>query len=328
MDAAAIGAAHGGSFTKGAVANVPNGGSNTPYTDSNGKLRTSEIVVSGLGHAWPAGSGGQNSNYVSSTKVNYPAFVMDFWFTNNLRATAIPAPVMTACSASVSGNTATIAGAATDAAGIASYRVVLNGPTPVNNGTAGSGASFSIGLALANGYYTGSVSATSAGTGLTSAPCALAQFLVGPAPALLPPAALTVTATTSTAVSLSWSAASGASGYHLCRNGSKITAAPLTGTSFSDSGLAPATSYGYQASSVGSGGAESTLSAAVTGTTKGACTATTSTNYAHVQAGRAYNSGGVALATGSNQNMGLNNIFYSSTLAQTAPGYWVIGSCP
>lgn len=331
MDAAAMRGVYGGTFTKGATASVPTGGTNTPYTDSNGKLRTSEIAVTGMGHAWPAGPGGQNNNFVSSTKVNYPAFVMDFWFKNNLRASAIPAPVMTACRATVSGNAATITGSATDAAGaISSYRVVLSGPTAVNDGAAGSGASFSIGYALANGYYTGSVSATNATTGLTSAPCAISQFLVGPAPAILPPTALSVTGTTAGAVSLSWSAASGATGYNIYRNGAKITPSPVSATTFTNTGLAASTSYSYQASSVGSSGAESALSAAVTGTTKPSftCGSTTSSNYAHVQAGRAYNSGGFALATGSNQNMGLNNIFFTTTLAQTAPSYYVIGNCP
>jgi poly(3-hydroxybutyrate) depolymerase len=47
-----------------------------------------------------------------------------------------------------------------------------------------------------------------------------------------------------------------------------------------------------------------------------------------VQAGRAHDSGGYAVANGSNQRMGLDNTFYASTLAQTAPGYFVIGACP
>ena len=78
LDAAAMRIAYGGSYTKGAAVSVPTGGSNIPYTDANGKLRTSEITVTGMGHAWPAGSGGQNANYVDATKVNYPSFVMDF----------------------------------------------------------------------------------------------------------------------------------------------------------------------------------------------------------------------------------------------------------
>ncbi|EEP70997.1 poly(3-hydroxybutyrate) depolymerase [Micromonospora sp. ATCC 39149] len=54
-------------------------------------------------------------------------------------------------------------------------------------------------------------------------------------------------------------------------------------------------------------------------------TCVTASNYAHVAAGRAYQSGGYAYAVGSNQRMGLYNVFYTSTLKQTAPGYWVVG---
>jgi poly(3-hydroxybutyrate) depolymerase len=330
MDAAAMRGAYGGAFTKGAAGNVATGGSNVPYTDSNGKLRSSEITVTGMGHAWPSGTGGQNANYVDATKVNYPAFVMDFWFNNNLRASSVASPVMTACQAVVSGNTGTISGSATDAAGtISSYKVVLNGATAVNDAAAGSGANFSIGYALANGYYTGSVTATDAGTGKTSTPCAIAQFLVGPAPAIQPPAGLTVTASTASSISLSWTAVSGASGYHVYRNGSKVTTSPVTATSYTSSGLAAATSYNFQASAVNAT-SESVLSNAVIGTTSSgfSCTATTSSNYAHVQAGRAHDGGGYALANGSNQNMGLDNTFYTATLAQTSAGYYIIGNCP
>ncbi|MEU8254943.1 PHB depolymerase family esterase [Micromonospora inaquosa] len=51
----------------------------------------------------------------------------------------------------------------------------------------------------------------------------------------------------------------------------------------------------------------------------------TASNYAHVVAGRAYQSGGYAYANGSNQRMGLYNTFYTSALKQTAPNHWVIG---
>lgn len=48
----------------------------------------------------------------------------------------------------------------------------------------------------------------------------------------------------------------------------------------------------------------------------------TSSNYAHVQAGRARNQGGYALAVGSNDNLGLYNTFYTSAVRETTPGYW------
>ncbi|NHZ33115.1 extracellular catalytic domain type 1 short-chain-length polyhydroxyalkanoate depolymerase [Massilia rubra] len=330
IDAAAMRIAYGGVFTKGAQVLVPGGGNNTPYTDGNGKLRTSEIAVTGMGHAWPAGPGGQNNHFVDATKVDYPAFVMDFWFRNNLRASAIAAPLMTACTASVSGNTATIGGAAVDAAGtIGSYRVALSGATPVNDAQAGSGAAFSIAYALANGYYSGTVTATSANTGQTSAPCTLPQFLVGPVPAVQPPAGLKAGSASASTIALSWSAAPGASGYNVYRNGGKVTPTPVTGTSYTDTGLAPSTSYTYQASSA-AGALESGLSAGVRASTSSgfSCSTVTASNFAHVQAGRAHDSGGFALANGSNQNMGLNNLFYTQTLAQTSAAHYVVGNCP
>lgn len=330
MDAAAMRLAYGGAFTKQATVAVPTGGSNIGYKDANGKLRTSEMTITGMAHAWPAGAGGQNTNYVDATHVNYPAFLMDFWFNNNLRVAAVAAPTVTACAASVAGSTATISASGQDSAGtISAYKVVLAGPTAVTDDAAGVGSSFSKAYALANGYYTGTVTASDSGTGQSSAPCAIGEFLVGTAPAIQPPATLTVGAVSASSIALSWSAATNASGYHVYRNGSKITAAPLTPTSYTASGLTASTSYNFQVSSVGASG-ESALSAVLTATTANGfvCTASTASNYAHVQAGRAHDSGGYALANGSNQTMGLDNTFYTATLAQTAAGYFVIGSCP
>ena len=331
MDADAMRRVYGGTFTKGSATTVPTGGTSIPYTDANGKLRTTEITVSGMGHAWPAGSGGQNTNYVDAAHVNYPTFLVDFWFKNNLRVVRANAPVVSTCNAGVSGTTVTVSATGTDSSGtISSWKVVLNGPSAVNDPSAGSGASFSKAYAnLANGYYTGSVTATDGGTGQTSNACSIAQFLVGTAPSVQPPANLAVSATTSNSVSLSWSAASGATGYNVYRNGTRVNAGAVTTTNYTDAGLAASTPFNYQVSSTSSSG-ESSLSGAVSATTKSSwtCTATSASNYAHVQAGRAHDSGGYALANGSNQSMGLDNTFYTSTLAQTAPGYYVIGNCP
>jgi poly(hydroxyalkanoate) depolymerase family esterase len=55
----------------------------------------------------------------------------------------------------------------------------------------------------------------------------------------------------------------------------------------------------------------------------------TTDNYHQVAAGRAYQSGGYAYADGSNENMGLDNTFYTASLEETGPGYYVIvSSCP
>lgn len=78
------------------------------------------------------------------------------------------------------------------------------------------------------------------------------------------PAGLAVSATASSSVSLAWNAVSGATGYHVYRDGTKVTA--VTGTSATVTGLAAATSYSFQVTATNAAG-ESVKSAAVTGRT-------------------------------------------------------------
>ncbi|MEU8654592.1 glycoside hydrolase family 18 protein [Streptomyces sp. NPDC048737] len=78
------------------------------------------------------------------------------------------------------------------------------------------------------------------------------------------PAGLAVSATTSSSVSLAWNAVSGATGYNVHRDGTKVTA--VTGTSATVTGLAAATSYSFQVTATNAAG-ESVKSAAVTGRT-------------------------------------------------------------
>ena len=74
--------------------------------------------------------------------------------------------------------------------------------------------------------------------------------------------------------------------------------------------------------------AESPASAPASGTTTGSAPVCfTASNYAHTTAGRAHQSLGLTYANGSNQNMGLWNVFVITTLKQTGPNYFVIGSC-
>ncbi|MFC9328538.1 PHB depolymerase family esterase [Kitasatospora sp. NPDC057015] len=143
------------------------------------------------------------------------------------------------------------------------------------------------------------------------------------------PTGLGVTGTTASSVSLSWSAVSGAASYTVYRDGAAVGSAATA--SFTDGGLSGATSYGYTVAAVDSAGNTGARSAAVTATTTGTpVQCFTASNYAQVAAGRAHQSGGVAYANGSNQNMGLWNTFVTHTLAQTSPGYYVIADagCP
>ncbi|GHI05305.1 chitinase [Streptomyces cellostaticus] len=86
-----------------------------------------------------------------------------------------------------------------------------------------------------------------------------------PAPSIpSTPSGLSVTGTTSSSASLSWSAVSGATGYNIYRDGTKVSA--VTGTSATITGLSASTSYSFQVTATNSAG-ESAKSAAVTGTT-------------------------------------------------------------
>jgi chitinase len=78
------------------------------------------------------------------------------------------------------------------------------------------------------------------------------------------PTGVSVSSTTSSSVSLAWSAVSGATGYNVYQSGTKITA--VTGTSATVTGLAASTSYSFQVTATNSAG-ESGKSTAVTGTT-------------------------------------------------------------
>jgi hypothetical protein len=54
----------------------------------------------------------------------------------------------------------------------------------------------------------------------------------------------------------------------------------------------------------------------------------TATNFDHVQAGRAHDQFFLALADGSNDVMGLDNVFIVTTLKETEPGSFTVATCP
>jgi poly(3-hydroxybutyrate) depolymerase/chitodextrinase len=152
----------------------------------------------------------------------------------------------------------------------------------------------------------------------------------GTPPANLPaPTGVATSGATASSLVVSWGAVSGASGYNVYRGATKANATLVAGTSFTDSGLAAGTTYSYTVRAVDANGSEGPASAAATGSTTGsAATCTTASNYAHTTAGRAYAYLGLTYANGSNQGMGLWNIFTTTTLKKTGTNYYVIGTCP
>ncbi|MCE7045660.1 chitinase [Streptomyces purpurascens] len=78
------------------------------------------------------------------------------------------------------------------------------------------------------------------------------------------PGGLNVSGTSSSSVSLAWNTVSGATGYTVYRDGTKVTA--VSGTSATVTGLAASTSYSFQVAATNEAG-ESPKSAAVTGRT-------------------------------------------------------------
>ena len=155
-----------------------------------------------------------------------------------------------------------------------------------------------------------------------------------PDPVLLPaPTGVSASGATASSMALGWNSVAGTDGYHVYRNGNKVNALTVYGTSYTDTGLPASTTYQWTVRAVDAQGVEGTASAPVSATTLAASggetpTCTTASNYAHTLAGRAYALYGFTYANGSGQGMGWWNIFTTTTLKKTGPNYYVIGTCP
>ncbi|MEU9758672.1 PHB depolymerase family esterase [Streptomyces sp. NPDC047987] len=138
------------------------------------------------------------------------------------------------------------------------------------------------------------------------------------------PSGLRVTGVTADSVSLSWNAVEGADSYTVRRDGAKV--ASTTSTTYTDRGLTAGTTYRYTVTAADASGTPGTASPQVTATTTGSAPARcfTASNYAHVAAGRAHTMLGFVYANGSNQSMGLYNIFIAHTLRESPAGHFVL----
>ena len=75
--------------------------------------------------------------------------------------------------------------------------------------------------------------------------------------ALPAPTGFQTTSVQSTAVTLSWNAVTGATGYNVYRGGVKLNSSAITGTSFTDSTAQPGSAYSYSVRAIATNGTES-----------------------------------------------------------------------
>jgi chitodextrinase len=152
-------------------------------------------------------------------------------------------------------------------------------------------------------------------------------------PAVAAPTDVKIDAVTASSVTLSWKGSTGVRGFDVFRGGAaggpytKANAALITDVTFTDTALTASTTYFYDVKSVDNSGGSSAPSAEVHATTEPPPACFTATNFDHVMAGRAHDVFFAALANGSNQIMGLDNIFIVTTLKQIGPDNYIIGAC-
>lgn len=132
------------------------------------------------------------------------------------------------------------------------------------------------------------------------------------------PTGLAVSATTSSSISLSWNASSGATSYQIYRNGANVGTS--TSTSYTDSGLNASTTYTYDVVAVNSVGS-SAASSTVQGTTQSAIPysqAVTATITTHYVAGRINVTQYISLGTEYGYNANLTLYLCGSTWTDSA----------
>ncbi len=157
--------------------------------------------------------------------------------------------------------------ASTDNVGVAGYKVYRDGSLLATGVTGTSYSDTNLAVGTTHSY---SVAAFDA-SGNVSAQSAAVSATTPDTTAPSMPSGLAATASSDTAISVSWSASTdnvGVKGYRVYRNGSLV--ATVTATSFSDSGLTASTSYSYAVESYDAAGNVSTRTGSVSATTQAA----------------------------------------------------------
>ena len=145
--------------------------------------------------------------------------------------------------------TSSIALTWTPAAGATGYIISRDGVALTSGATTTSASYTDTGLA-AGTTYTYSVQSSNA-TGTSMASAAASATTTVPATAPGTPGSLSISSVSATSLTLTWSASApgsnGIGGYYVYRNGASTPVATITSaTTYSDTGLSPATAYTYQ----------------------------------------------------------------------------------
>ena len=316
---------------------IPGNGVETIWRDAQGP-RVSKVIVNGMGHAWPAGIGSSgSSNYIDHNHVNYPEYITAFFFANNRRVNQIPdttPPTVDVTSpadgATVSG-TVLITAVASDDVGVSQVDFYLNNVLVGTDNSAPYEHSWNS-VGAASPVAIKAVAFDAAGNLATDDDTAVTVTT----PSDTTPPTVNVTnpangATVNGTVTIAVDAADAETGINkvdFYLNNSLVgsdTSAPYEyswdTTSFSGSVAIKAVAFDGANNSATDDDTSVMVNSFV-------CQDWYDSNYDHTTAGRAYVSLGITYANGSNDNMGLWNVFVHNWLREVSPGYYEIGQCP
>ena len=141
------------------------GGKGTEQSSATANEKTvlSLLVIHGVGHAWPAGSGMDNSavygQYVAQKGLNYSLYAAGWLIAHNRRVGPIVGPIVTCDKPAVSGKSVTLSCKAEGPNPISGYHVVVSGPSPQDDTLPGGSRFTKQYDNLADGNYTTTVTA-------------------------------------------------------------------------------------------------------------------------------------------------------------------------
>lgn len=242
----------------------------------------SSTAASASGTGWTLGEPDNSATPLMWSMAQYVRLAADISNGSNVDTPKIVCETFSTCAITVPSAptglkvTATTSATAslswTASTGATSYKILRSGTVV---GTATTTSYTDTALAASTSYTYTVEAVNSAGTSAASSPVTATTTAASTAPNA--PTGLTVGTVTTSTVPLSWTAATtsgsySVAGYYVLRGGTIVGTA--TGTSYTDTGLTPGTTYTYTVEAYDTNGDVSTASSSVSATTKSAYTET------------------------------------------------------